>query len=174
MAVRVRSTLETILPKVKDQVVKSADTELSQVFVSLQTDEEIATHPPSDRFFVLTPDVYPVDVGALAGGGKYTLLFEGTLQLAYWVRYSTDQAYRNDRYLLDPEDGVLRVWTNVLAGFTNPMFDPLNGDGNYLMAEPMRLARAGFRFRRRRVVVGWGKIHSLWELRWHQDVGSVV
>lgn len=159
--------LDTILSAVKDRLVDEGLFPAEYVFLSLV--EEQGLPPGTDRYAVLVPGAQRPDAGAVAGGGNRTFLLNGELDVILWARLSLDPVHRADSYLTHATLGALGTLRAIVKALQ--LFDPQDGNGDYLLTEPMRLASTGWRTHPRRPQSGWGSISATWSFQYLADVG---
>lgn len=137
----------------------------SAVFIS-EADEEVATAPNMDMMLVLGPAEFDFNQSAVWGGGLDALLQEGLLGVTLYVRLQTDIVQRDDQFFLDLALGAKAKFRAVIKNLQ--LLDPTNSNGDYILAEPMRLVT--WRARLRKPIAGWGRIESTWELKYVQQI----
>ncbi len=165
MPTRIQSRLETILPIVKTQIITATSIDPTRVFATLSTERDLMMRAPSDRFIALRPTNFPIWDGAVTGGGNDDLWMHGELDITLFVRYGVDQSYADDSWLLDSTAGVLALWSNLIHGLQ--LYDPVDGSGNQVLSEPMRLHPTGWKLRTTTLgnMSTWGRLASTWELQ---------
>jgi hypothetical protein len=160
---RIPTRLQTIVRAVKQKIADDGIIDPSLCFLSMQSDEETVARSPADQFIKIFLEEFPVYSPAVTGGGNETFLIEGIWVISIFWRYAVDVDYSDDAYLLDPNQGLLAKWDELLESLH--MFDPTDADGNLLLVEPMRLATIGYRAAKQKPIAGWGRIGAPWEVK---------
>ncbi len=167
---RQRSKLELILPAVVAKPVTDGLFPAEYVYLSLLEGEEVK-FPPTDFFLRLAATAATMEQPAFAGGGGTTMPFRCDVEVTLWARLNVDQPYRDDALFLDPALGMLPKWSAVLKSYVadrSAGFDPVNAQGDYLMAEPMRPVSIDYLPRRHDDA--WARVSSRWYFIWSQDL----
>lgn len=71
--------------------------------------------PPSDQFCVIQPTSLDVKERSWAGGGKVNFVYTWHCTLWLCVRLATDEAHRDDNYLLDATNGSIALADTVIS-----------------------------------------------------------
>ena len=162
MPSRIATKLQTVVRTIKAKIASDGIVDPSLCFLSLQSDEETVGRAPSDQFVKIYLEEFPAFQAGLTGGGNELLMIEGIWVISIFSRYAADVDWADDSYILDSSNGLLVKWDELLESIH--MFDPTDGDGNFLLVEPMRLA-TGYRMVKQKPIAGWGRIGAPFEIK---------
>jgi hypothetical protein len=165
----------TWLPAVEAQIVSVTGLAAAYVFSTLLEDQ--GEPPPTTQYITLDPGQQIPDEGVIQGAAPETVTpITARMEVVVWSFLDIDVANRDESSLSDATFGSLSLMRKVMKASANgglQQFDPLDVTTNfYMLAEPMRLASAGFKPKMRKVKTGWGYITSLWEVIYLADLVS--
>lgn len=165
-AVRIASNMQTVLKLVKAKLVDDAIVDPTRCFVSLQSDEETAGRAMADKFVKIFLEDFDINQGDVVGGGNELLVLEGVWLIGLWWRANLDVDFADDNYLLDPVNGMLAKFDDLVESLQ--LYDPQDAQGNFVLVEPMRLATTGHRLRKPKPIASWGVLRAPFEVKiWH-------
>jgi hypothetical protein len=157
--------LASIFASIVAQFTTMPDGNIYNVFMSLNP--ELLEPEIADLYIAIRPLQIDVDQRTLTGGSNVDLYLIGQFEAWIHTRLDLDPGIRADTYLEDPNYGLFPVIYNMISA--GNMYQ--TGDG---MPAPMRLLSIG-PFSRRKAVVEWGMVRTLWHFEFAQtvNIGSI-
>lgn len=152
------TTLDVILNALAAQVTGNTALLPEQVRLTLETEEQIDADPTADQFLTIAPFDFPVNDGAVTGGGSSLMETDGVLEVQFYARYEADYTHVDVDSLTDPALGILATWRTVLKSLH--LFTPVDGSGNGLLCVPLKCR--GWKIPRRKPKSRWIRIYSTW------------
>lgn len=172
--------LDDLLDQLAARLARLKGMTADRVFESLADDETNIGLAPADTFIVVRPRSFPTNPRQVAGGGRLTTPFDGTVDIVLYSRLASDREGRDTRALRERSRSVLRFTRDLLQVLQ--LFSPTeatpDGDGNTLalLTEPMRLK--GFEIIPRPVRgsggQSWVAIPTSWEMKFRADLAAAV
>ena len=84
------TTLDVLLNALSAQLVANTTLLPEQVRLTLETEEQIDDDPTADQFLTIAPAEFPVNDGAVVGGGSSLMETDGTVEIQFYARYEAD------------------------------------------------------------------------------------
>jgi hypothetical protein len=152
------TTLDVLLNALSAQVVANTALLPEQVRLTLETEEQIDSDPSADQFLTIAPAEFPVNDGAVTGGGSSLMETDGTIEIQFYARYEADYAHVDVDSLTDSALGILATWRTILKSLH--LFTPTDQNGNGLLCTPLKCR--GWKIPRRKPNSRWIRIYSTW------------
>lgn len=137
-----------------------------RVLLTLENDADLDLDPLSDAFLTIAPVDFPIDDGAVDGGGNDLMATNSTIEVALYNRFEVDYTHLDVQALTDATNGILTLWKSILTSLQ--LFTPDDGHGAGYLLEPMRCR--GWKVPKRKTDSPWLRIVSQWEMKFVQDL----
>lgn len=133
MPIRVPATQDAILLAVVARLQTELSLSPSECFLSCHPEATPSVN--HNLWMTVSAEDGQIDGSAFAGGGKATLFEETFAVVTIFSAMRLDRTEHSTSFLTDTARGVLIHKRKVLKALAQ--FDPTNGDGNFILNEPM-------------------------------------
>ncbi len=166
------TTFTALLNAIEKRIAVGMTMPRDAVFSSLASDEDLVVDPPRDRFVVIRPNEFPVDMPSTASGGRTLTGYNATWDIVLFVRLNNDQEFRNPSLLKTDPGGIFALVLSMVD--SGQMFVPLADDGTTcVLREPGRML--GWRLPTRTMRGSkspWFVVPSRWELKFNLAIST--
>lgn len=166
--------LDLLLEAIESQIAASGVVARDAVWSTEASDADLIEAPARDRFVAVTPAAFPVAQGIVMGGMRQNTGFDGRVAVRAFARHQSDQEFRSGR-AMKGTDGTLALTLSLLASLQG--FMPVDGQGNGLLRESMRLINFDLTPRRIKAdgqSTPWSVISSVWEMKFTADISGAA
>lgn len=177
----VKTKLSAIFRAIRARIVEKANIPIERVHASLRMNPP--THTPAPDYVTILPLTQTADKAMVEGGGRYTKLFTGRMNVYVRWQVMLDEAYMDDVALTGVEGG--EGGEGPAAAFGDPtigvmdkidaiedaleMFLPEDAAGNGILVEPMRQVFVGEPHKNYEANE-WGDVVTEWEIKYWRDL----
>ena len=130
---RIATTQDAVLLAIVDRLRLQLSLSNSQCFLSVQPEAQPTVN--QNLWMTVSPEDGRIDESAFAGGGQETLFEETFAVITIFSAMRLDRPEHSISFLTEAARGVLIAKRKVLKALAG--FDPVNGDGDLILNEPM-------------------------------------
>lgn len=136
---RISTTPDIILTAIVNRIISQVDGATSSNTYISTISNELPPNPAEVMFEISFAHNFATFDGEFTGAGNAGLHTQMTAMVTISTVIQRDEVGRDAVFLTDADQGMLQWLTKVLAALSN--HDLLDGSGNQILAEPLRLTQ---------------------------------